>query len=212
MPVVTYALILLNVLAFVVELSHPDINRFLFRWGAIPIRIANWRDDPDILFTLVSSTFLHGGWLHLIGNMIYLSVFGDNVEDSFGHVSFLIFYLASGAIAGLVQVWFIPGSPIPSIGASGAVAAVLGAYLVLYPGAIVTVVVPILFIPLLFPVPAIAMLVVWFISQLFNGVLSLSQVNAEYSGGVAWWAHIGGFLTGIIIAYAGVDDRQKYSR
>ena len=155
-PFVTYLLIGLNIFFFMVELSQgPHLQAFLVRWGAIPARLAMWPRDPTVLITLVTSMFLHGGWLHLIGNMIYLWIFGDNVEDRLGHVRYIFFYLAGGIFAGLVQAWFTPGSRIPAIGASGAVAAVLGAYLLFFPAARVLVGIPLFFWFEVFAVPAI---------------------------------------------------------
>ena len=199
-PYMTYLLITLNVVAFFYEISlGPNaLENFVFSWGAIPARLENWDAHPIVLFSLITSIFLHGGWIHLISNMLYLWVFGDNVEDRLGHFRYLLFYLVGGITAGLAQAWFAAGSQLPAVGASGAVAAILGAYMVMFPGAQVLVAVPILFF-LPFTVPSILVLGLWFIGQLFNGLFALS-VSAAYAGGVAWWAHIGGFLLGMIIA------------
>ena len=199
-PFVTYVLIALNVFFFFIELGQgPRLQEFILQWGAVPARIQRWNEDPAVLITLITSMFLHGGWLHLIGNMVYLWIFGDNVEDRLGHVRYLIFYLLGGIVAGLVQVWFSPGSPIPGIGASGAVAAVLGAYLVFYPSAHVLVGIPIFFWLEVVALPAILVLGFWFVTQFFSGLFSLALVDAAYTGGVAWWAHVGGFVAGLIL-------------
>jgi membrane associated rhomboid family serine protease len=176
------------------------MDPFVYRWGVVPAKIAMWVEQPAVLLTLITSTFLHGGWAHLIGNMLYLGIFGDNVEDRLGRGRFLLFYLSGGIVAGLVQVWFTPGSSIPAIGASGAVAAVLGAYMVLYPRARVRFIIPPLFFLGAFSIPAVFTLGFWFVSQFFNGLFSLGTMTAAFSGGIAWWAHVGGFVVGMIVA------------
>jgi membrane associated rhomboid family serine protease len=143
--------------------------------------------------------FLHGGWMHLIGNMVYQKIFGDNVEDTLGHWGYLLFYLAAGVAAGLAQVFPDPSSTIPGIGASGAIAGVLGAYLVLYPGAPVKVAIPFLFTINIAYVPSLVVLGGWFVLQLLNGFMSLGAETAA-EGGVAWFAHIGGFVFGLVAA------------
>ncbi|MFQ5398304.1 MAG: rhomboid family intramembrane serine protease [Anaerolineae bacterium] len=199
-PIVTYLLIGLNMYLFLVQLSQgPAMEAFVYRWGVVPARLAQWAQHPVVLITLVTSMFLHGGWLHLLGNMLYLWIFGDNVEDRLGHGRFLLFYLAGGVAAGLVQAFFTAGSPLPAIGASGAVAAVLGAYMVLYPAARVHVLIPLFFWFTTVSVPAVFALGLWFISQFFNGLFSLGM-TAAYAGGVAWWAHVGGFIMGAYVA------------
>jgi membrane associated rhomboid family serine protease len=201
-PVITYSLIALNLLVFLLQLGAGSyVEALVYRWGVVPARIALWPQQPAVLLTLISSTFLHGGWAHLIGNMLYLGIFGDNVEDRLGHGRFLLFYLGGGIVSGLVQVWFTSGSPAPAIGASGAVAAVLGAYMVLYPAAGVRVIIPPLFFFGSISVPAIFTLGLWFVAQFFNGLFSLGAMSAAVAGGVAWWAHVGGFVTGMIVAF-----------
>lgn len=199
-PYVTYLLIALNVFAFLVQLGQgAAVNDFILQWGAVPARLAGWTEDPFVLVTLLTSIFLHGGWWHLIGNMLYLSIFGDNVEDRLGHGRYLLFYMAGGVLAGLAQIWFTPGSTAPAIGASGAVAAVLGTYMVLYPRARVRVLFFIFFFIQVISIPALLVLGLWFVTQLFNGVFSLTAASAAMMGGVAWWAHVGGFVMGIIV-------------
>ncbi|RME48004.1 MAG: rhomboid family intramembrane serine protease [Chloroflexi bacterium] len=199
-PFVTYLLIGLNVFFFLIELAQGrELQLFLLRWGAVPARLQAWPDHPGILVTLVTSMFLHGGWLHLISNMVYLWIFGDNVEDRLGHMRYLVFYMLSGIIAGLVQVWASPGSQIPGVGASGAIAGVLGAYLVFFPAARVLVGIPLFLWLEVFAMPAVFVLGFWFITQFFNGMFALAFTRTVYAGGVAWWAHIGGFVAGMIL-------------
>jgi membrane associated rhomboid family serine protease len=188
-------------------LSNRALNAFIFEWGVIPRQILNAIANPltpasiHAFETLITSQFLHAGWLHIIGNMLFLFVFGDNIEDVMGSILYLIFYVLCGIVAGLAQTFvlspFLGGQTVPSIGASGAIAGVLGAYIVLYPTARVRVLVPI-FIFLSFEVPAIFMLGIWFLQQFFLGVTSLN-VSAAQTGGVAFWAHIGGFIAGIVM-------------
>lgn len=203
-PWVNYVFIFLIVGVFLFELSLGEgLDSFIRRWGVTPQLI--WREiggDPrvsaDVLVTLVTATFLHGGWLHLGGNMLFLWVFGDNVEDRFGHVRYLLFYLLTGVGANLAQVVAMPGSGVPLIGASGAIAAVLGAYVMMYPRARITVLIPVFFFPLLLPIPAFVMLGVWFVTQFANGLASITS-TAYSVGGVGWWAHIGGFVLGFML-------------
>ncbi len=204
LPLVNWTLIALNILVFLFELSLPSraLDRFLLVWGAVPARI--WgallgQGDPFWLLTLVTSQFLHGGWAHILGNMLYLWVFGDNVEDRMGHLRYLAFYLLCGVIAGLVQTLVLFGSRVPLIGASGAIAGVLGAYLVLFPGARVTVLAPYFFFGLgFFEVPAAVLLVMWFLLQFVNGLAAITTASPSV-GGIGWWAHIGGFVAGWLL-------------
>jgi membrane associated rhomboid family serine protease len=198
LPVVTLALVIANVLLFLYELLlGPNAEALIQAWGAIPAHISRPGEYPLASLTLLTSMFLHGGWMHLVGNMLYLWIFGDNVEDRLGHLGFLLFYLAAGILAGLVQVLASSSSEIPAIGASGAVAAVLGVYLVLHPSAPVRVVVPGLYLVAIRRVPAVLVLGMWFGIQLLNGVLSLGTETAV--AGVAWFAHIGGFGAGLFV-------------
>jgi len=188
-----------NALVFLYEfLLGPGVDQFVMNWGAVPDRIAQPSLYPLASLTLVTSMFLHGGLAHLLGNMLYLWIFGDNVEDRLGHVGFLAFYLVAGSAAGLAQVLPVPTSEIPAIGASGAVAGVLGAYLLLHPTAPVRVIIPFLYFASLRRVPAVLVLGMWFVIQLFNGFLSLGSGQVA-SGGVAWFAHIGGFVAGVLV-------------
>lgn len=143
--------------------------------------------------------FMHGGWFHLFSNMLALYIFGDNVEDSMGSQRYLIFYLLCGVAAALTHVFFNPNSPIPTVGASGALSGVLAAYLLFYPSARVITLIPIFFLPWLVEIPAVVYLGLWFISQLANGLFSI-LIDVQAMGGVAWWAHIGGFVAGLVLA------------
>lgn len=208
-PVVNLTLIALNVVVFFFELqlSNRALDRFMFDWGVIPHNLLTAIAHPfadgslHAFETLVTSQFIHAGWAHIIGNMLFLFIFGDNIEDVMGSITYLFFYLISGIAAGLAQTLvlapFLGNVNVPSIGASGAIAGVLGAYIVLYPTARVKVLVPI-FIFLTFEVPAIVMLGIWFLEQFVAGLGSLTAQAAQ-TGGVAFWAHIGGFVTGIIL-------------
>lgn len=205
-PYVTYTLIGLNILVFLYELSlsGPQLQSFFNTWALVPAEFtASFQSGPsgtvlaDEALTLITSQFLHGGWLHLGGNMLYLWVFGNNVEDEMGHVRFLIFYLLCGALAGLAQYFFSPGSTIPSLGASGAIAGVLGAYILRFPRARIVALIPIFIIFFTFRVPAIVFLGFWFVQQAF---LSIASLNADATGGgIAYWAHAGGFVFGAVL-------------
>jgi len=205
-PWVTVAIILANIAVFIYELSLPDrvLNRFVMSVGTIPVEILNGVDIPPpapgpIYITLITAMFVHGGFLHIASNMLFLWVFGDNVEDVFGHVAFLGFYFACGVAAGLTHVFVNAGSDIPSVGASGAIAGVLGAYLLMFPSARVRT---ILFIGPFITVPRIpAMLLIgfWFVTQLISGLAALDATTAQAEG-VAFWAHIGGFVAGLAFA------------
>jgi len=200
-PVVTVALLALNVVVFLYELAlGSGADGLLMSLGAVPAHITSPDIYPVAFVTLLTSMFLHGGWTHLIGNMLYLWIFGDNVEDALGHLGYLVFYLVAGVAAGLAQVAMAPDSLIPAIGASGAIAGVLAVYLVLYPSAPVRALVPGFFVARVARVPAAAVLGMWFILQLFNGFLSLG-VSTMATGGVAWFAHIGGFVVGLVVGF-----------
>ncbi|MGA4644378.1 rhomboid family intramembrane serine protease [Limisphaera sp. 4302-co] len=203
-PIVTRLLIALNAVAFLWELSlGHHLGDFLLLYGVVPVRytipeIARLFDWQEQLLPFLTSMFLHGGWTHLIGNMWTLWVFGDNVEDRLGHLRFLWFYLAGGVAAALLHVYTNATSPVPTIGASGAIAAVMGAYFRLFPRARVEMMIPPFFLGPYFVVPAVIFLGWWFILQFFNGTLSLLS-NPEAAGGIAWWAHIGGFVFGALL-------------
>lgn len=193
-PYVTWTLIAINIVVFLgyVQLfsDYRALNAFFFDYAAIPARISN----GDGFTTLLTSMFLHGGWMHLIGNMLFLFIFGDNVEDEMGHVPYLLFYLGTGMIAGLVHVAAAPYSTIPTVGASGAIAGVMGSYLLLFPKARVDILLILIIIFRVFPIPAWIMLAVWFALQFFGGL----GANPD-EGGVAYWAHAGGFIAGVVL-------------
>ena len=204
-PIVTRGLIALNCLLFVYELMlGPDLRGFVYSWGLVPERVTlalRFGEEPwsGPAATLVTSMFLHGGWLHLIGNMWYLWIFGDNVEDRLGKMRFLFFYIVSGVVAGLIHYLANRSSRMPTVGASGAIAAVLGAYAVTFPRARVVTLIPLFFFFPVVALPALLVLGLWFVFQFFSGTLSLaSGAAAGGGGGVAWWAHIGGFAFGMI--------------
>jgi membrane associated rhomboid family serine protease len=190
-PLVTYALIVLNVLFFLVEMSGGDA--FIMKWAFVPSRfLANPGGEFPTLFT---SMFMHAGWLHLGGNMLYLWIFGNNVEDRFGHAKFIIFYLLCGLAATFAQLMFSLGSNVPNLGASGAIAGVLGAYILMFPQGRVRV----LQGQQVIQVPALIVIGFWIVLQLFSGIGSIA--GAADTGGVAYMAHIGGFVAGFVLTF-----------
>jgi membrane associated rhomboid family serine protease len=210
-PVITRMLIVLNAAAFVYQLMiGAGLGPFVYEWGMVPARItlAVRYGEESLVgpgLTLLTSMFLHGGWLHLIGNMWYLWIFGDNVEDRLGRGRFLLFYLASGVVAALLHYALNPNSGAPTVGASGAIAGVLGGYLVAFPRARVVTLVPLFPFFQVMALPAVLVLGLWFVMQFFSGFLSLGFGG----GGVAWWAHIGGFAFGLIgMKLLGGERRQ----
>lgn len=213
-PVVNYALIAVNVLVFLYELtlSERGLGRFFFRWGAVPAEVANGQD----LYAVVTSQFVHGGWLHLIGNMLFLWVFGDNIEDVMGHAKYLAFYLICGSAAAGLQVALNAESLTPLVGASGAISGVLAAYLVLFPRGKIRTLILLGWIPLIFLFPAWLQIGYWIVLQFINGYLSLDVRTAETGGGVAYFAHIGGFIAGLLLVLLlrdkGAHDRQLAAR
>lgn len=212
-PFFTYTLIAINVMVFFWELVvGPQAEELIYVWGTTPADIIRWQQDPWILSTLVTSVFLHGGWLHLIGNMLYLAIFGDNVEGIMGHRRFLAFYLACGIAANLAQIAIAPASTIPGIGASGAIAGVLAAYLLCFPRARVFVGIPLLIYMEVIALPAILVLGFWFVVQLFNGVATIGMSSEATMGGVAWWAHIGGFAAGLVLTPLLRQRRRQHFR
>ncbi|MEX0785374.1 MAG: rhomboid family intramembrane serine protease [Dehalococcoidia bacterium] len=242
-PYVNIAIIAACVLAFLYQLTlstaapvvqgfagFSELDLFFFDWGAIPACLTDrlGRDpevDPralafacpegdQVLLTPISAMFIHGGWLHLIGNMIFLWVFGDNVEDAMGHARYAAFYVLVGVLAAATHIAVNQNDVIPAVGASGAIAGVLGAYLVLYPRATVSAILPIFilfWIP--FQVPAIFLIGFWFLMQLFNGVAGLAATDiVNAGGGVAWFAHIGGFVAGLVLVRVFVLGRRRPPR
>jgi membrane associated rhomboid family serine protease len=187
-PFVTIALIVLNSVVFLYEqsLTNAALKAMMPAFGVVPAHFA-WS-------ALVTSMFLHGGWLHFLGNMLYLWIFGDNVEERLGRGAFLVFYLTCGIVAGLAHVYMNQASLLPTIGASGAIAGVMGAYFVLYPQSRILTLVPFFIFVKIIEVPAIVFLGIWFVMQFLSGAVS----NSAQLGGVAFWAHIAGFLTGAV--------------
>ncbi len=194
-PVVTVTLITLNALVFLFEIMLPDAERQVFvrEYGVVPAAFT-WA-------SVLSSMFLHGGWLHVIGNMWYLWIFGDNVEDRLGHGRYLVFYLLCGAAAGLAHAVINPDSYVPTIGASGAIAGVMGAYFVLYPRSRVLTLIPLFVFIEIIEIPAIYFLGFWFLMQLFSGVGSVARTTGT-EGGIAFWAHVAGFVAGLAGVFA----------
>ena len=187
-------LIAVNVVVFLVELSGGD--QFIQDWAFIPSRFTN--DPAANMPTLFTAMFMHGGWMHLFGNMLYLYIFGDNVEDRIGHIPFLAFYLVCGIAATFAQYYFNSGSSIPNVGASGAIAGVLGAYILMFPHARVDVLV----IRQIISLPALAVIGFWIVLQLFSGFGSIAQTDETADvGGVAYMAHVGGFVAGLVLAF-----------
>lgn len=203
-PIVTIGLIAMNLLVFCYQVSlGRELNGFLVQYGAIPLRFILARHIEGVSIVeryapLFTSMFLHGGWIHVFGNMLYLWIFGGTAEDRLGHVRFVLLYILCGLGAALTQIYLDPSSRLPIIGASGAVAGVLGAYLWLFPHARIVALVPLMFFWQVVEVPAMFFLLVWFLMQLLSGAASVTATQA-LAGGVAWWAHIGGFVSGMIL-------------
>ncbi len=196
-PVVNYLIIAANVVVFLLQsLSGPYEQAIVYEFALIPYSFVTSLSLGDIM-DIFTSMFMHAGLAHIAGNMLYLWIFGDNVEDSLGHGKYLLFYLLGGVVASLTHIITNPGSQIPTVGASGAIAAVLGAYLVLYPQSRVLTLIPLGFFIRLSLVPASIVLGLWFVLQFFSGLMSLGGADV---GGVAFWAHVGGFVTGVVLA------------
>lgn len=199
-PIVSYGFIAINIAVFFLEVNMApgQLNAFIMEYGSIPAETARGQD----LFTLLTSMFLHGGWMHLIGNMLFLWVFADNIEAVIGNTRFFLFYILGGLAAHAAHIYFNWNSQIPTVGASGAISAVMGAYLVMFPASRIKM----LFFVFVFRVPAFLFLGFWIWQQWISGTAALSVETAE-SEGVAWWAHIGGFVFGIV---AGLYYRTKF--
>lgn len=203
-PWMNWMLILANAAVFSFELSlgPAGIQRFIQTWGLVPVHLLT---QPQRAWpTLFTSMFIHGGWFHVLSNLWFLAIFGDNIEDWLGKFRYLIFYLLSGLFAALLQVCFTSNSIRPLVGASGAIAGVLGAYLILYPQARVVSFVPLLLVFTIAEIPAVVYLFMWFLLQIVSGLFALDGVGGK---DIAWWAHIGGFLFGMIAAL--VFTRQR---
>ncbi len=203
-PIVTVSLMVLNFIVFFYQLSlGTRIDIFVTDFGLVPLRFFRLFErgaNPLMAFMpFFTSMFLHGGWFHIIGNMWYLWIFGDNVEDRMGHFRFLIFYIVCGIAAGFAHAFTNPNSGIPTVGASGAIAGVMGAYFILYPGARIWTLVPVFIFAQFVEIPAVIFLGFWIIMQFLIGTFSMGLGPAQ--GGVAWWAHIGGFAAGAVLVF-----------
>jgi membrane associated rhomboid family serine protease len=195
-PLINLVLIVSNILTFLYEqqLSPAELQRFIYSWGLVPAHLIS---NPSAAWiTIFTAMFLHGSWFHLLSNMWFLYIFGDNIEARLGGMRYLTFYLLSGVAAVLLQAYFLPSSRDPMIGASGAIAGVLGAYLISFPRSRIASLVPILFIFTIVEIPAAIFLVFWFITQIYSGLFTMQSANAT---GIAWWAHVGGFAFGVIM-------------
>ena len=204
-PIVTLGLIVLNCAVFIQELllAPPQRNLMMEAYALVPVRTVGFFLGSPVsasqaILPFFSSMFLHGGWLHLIGNMWFLWIFGDNVEDRLGRLRYLWFYLGSGLAGAVVHVAFNPNSSLPTVGASGAIAGVMGAYLITFPGARILTLVPIVFFLTTMELPAFVLIIYWLLLQFLSGIASIAATDVT-QGGVAWFAHIGGFLTGILL-------------
>ncbi len=210
-PYVNIGIIVVNFLVFFYELALGAqganvLNKFFVDYSLVPCEYTGhcspYPGTPGpFAVTLITSMFMHAGWLHILGNMIYLWVFGDNIENSMGHLRYFIFYLICGLGANFLEIVTAVGSHTPGLGASGAIAGILGAYLMLYPGSKVRTLIPIVFIFLPIRLPAWVLIGFWFLLQLLNGIVALSSKAAAASGGVAYWAHVGGFATGAALIW-----------
>jgi membrane associated rhomboid family serine protease len=209
-PYVTYVLIALNTLLFLFEVSLSPSSRgqFIFQFGVVPVEFTS-RFQPADSLPLFSSMFLHGSWLHLISNMWALWIFGDNIEDHLGSFRYLLLYLTSGVAASILHIAFNQNSTIPSVGASGAIAGVMGAYFLLFPAARVLTVVPIIFFWVW--LPAWIVLGYWFLAQFVNGAATAIAATSGTTGGIAFWAHVGGFIAGVTLIKLFPARRPRYS-
>jgi membrane associated rhomboid family serine protease len=217
-PFVTYFIIVLNALAFLFELSvggqgHRALNSLMYQFGVVPGRfdriLAAWPASSltGLLLPILTSMFLHASWLHIIGNMWVLWIFGDNIEDYLGHFTYLLFYLVSGFAAAVAHILLNAGSNVPSVGASGAIAGVMGAYFVLYPRARVLIWFPPIFF---FHLPAWLVLGYWFFVQFLSGAATSIAETSQTSGGIAFWAHVGGFVAGIVLIKVLPERPRRY--
>src|SRR5580704_7396011 len=217
-PYVTYFIIALNLAVFLFELrvgaqSHRQLNGLMYEFGVVPLHFERALAGTShvsllgLFLTILTSMFLHASWLHIIGNMWFLWIFGDNIEDYVGHFPYLIFYLVSGFAASVTHILLNAGSNVPSVGASGAIAGVMGAYFVLYPRAHVLMRFPHIFF---FHLPAWLVLGYWFFMQFLSGAATSIAETSQTSGGIAFWAHVGGFIAGVILIKVMPERPQRY--
>ncbi|MFZ3216841.1 MAG: rhomboid family intramembrane serine protease [Candidatus Acidiferrales bacterium] len=218
-PIITLLLILANTIVFLYQVSLPShaAEAFIMTYGAVPSKIqlaiaGRHYTLAQAFVPLFTSMFLHGGWLHIIGNMWFLWIFGANVEDRMGPFPYLLFYLVCGIGSGIAQTLFSWGSRIPAIGASGAISGVLGAYVVFFPGSQISTLVTLFIIWFRARIPALVFIGLWFLIQFLSGIGSLGATGATASGGVAWWAHVGGFLLGLLIAFIMSFNTRRVAR
>jgi membrane associated rhomboid family serine protease len=211
-PVINWSIIVLNSLVFLYQLILPPgaLQSFIQTFGMVPSHIS--LANPASFATLFTNMFLHGGWFHIISNMWVLYIFGDNVEDRMGSGRYLVFYLLSGLAANLLQLFFSPGSNVPTIGASGAIAGVLGGYFLLFPRARVITLFLLFIFPWFVEIPAVIFLGFWFVTQLFSGLSSLGTAAGMEMGGIAWWAHVGGFVFGLLLVRIFSRRPRAYQR
>ena len=208
LPIVSVSIIIFNFLIFFIELSKGAfLHNFIYNWALIPQKIIHTQGLLHKILPFISSIFLHGGWLHILGNNWFIWIFADNVEDALGHFKFLIFYLLCGIGGNLFHFMMNFSSPLPAIGASGAISGILGAYFLLFPFSRVLTIVPFFFFWEIVEIPAFIYLGFWFILQFLNGVFSIGV--GRFVGGVAWWAHIGGFLTGVFLLKFFIKTRRR---
>jgi membrane associated rhomboid family serine protease len=211
-PALTVALVAANLLAFLHEATLPPVvlERFIQAWGLVPARETASGSVAVALFFGLTAMFVHGGWAHVLWNMLYLWVFGSGLESRLGHARFFVLYVAAGLVATQAQAWLSPFSTTPIVGASGAIAGVLGAYFIVSPRAWLTVVLPIWIIPFVFQIPAVVYLALWFLQQFLSGFVDLA---AQASGGIAWWAHVAGFVAGaLFVRILGVPPEAPVAR
>ena len=220
-PYVTYFILALNVVVFLFELSvgaqsHRALNSLMYQFGVVPVHFERALAGtypvplPGLFLTILTSMFLHGGWLHIIGNMWFLWIFGDNIEDHVGHFPYLLFYLISGFAASVAHILLNAGSNVPSVGASGAIAGVMGAYFVLYPKARVLTLVPLIIFFTFWWLPAWIFLGFWFVLQFLSGTATSIADTSQTSGGIAFWAHVGGFVAGIVLIKLLPERKRRY--
>lgn len=214
-PIVTVGLMAANAVAFLYELSLGSrLDSFVATFGLVPakyLHLAERGVNPAIrLLPILTSMFLHAGWFHIIGNMWYLWIFGDNVEDRVGHIKFFIFYIICGIAAGFAHIFTNPNSGVPTVGASGAVAGIMGAYFILYPGSRIWTLVPVFFFFQFVEIPAFVFLGFWILMQFLIG--TFSKGLGPLQGGVAWWAHVGGFVTGVVLIFIFKKRKRRLPR
>jgi len=213
-PYVNYFIIIANFSVFFYELSLDGwhLMRFIYNYGIVPQRFfylsAQGAGFTERYLPFFTSMFLHGGWFHILGNMLFLWIFGDNVEDRMGHLRYFLFYLLCGVVAGFFHLYINPSSQVPAVGASGAISGIMGAYFLLFPHSRVITLMPVFFFLTLVEIPAFFFIGIWFVFQLFSGAFSLLLRGA---GGVAWWAHVGGFLAGMGLVFIFTKPRRRRS-